>query len=154
MSISPTPSAITGPTSVCAGSSITLSNPVSGGTWTSASTAIATIGLSSGVVNGITAGTAIITYSLGTGCIVTTTITVNPLPGPISGSTVLCLGSSTTLIDLTFGGTWSSGSTTVATIGASTGVVTGLSVGTSVITYTIGTGCITTRVVSVNAAPT
>jgi hypothetical protein len=74
---------ITGSTSVCAGSSITLSNATTGGTWSSSDLTVATIGLSSGIVTGTLAtaapGTATITYTIAAGY-VTTEITVNPVP--------------------------------------------------------------------------
>ncbi|MBE2289990.1 MAG: Ig-like domain-containing protein, partial [Chitinophagaceae bacterium] len=80
-----TPAAIGGPSSVCVGSTITLTNDTTGGTWSSASTSIASVN-TSGVVTGNAAGTTTISYSKGTGCTVTKTITVNPLPTNVIGS--------------------------------------------------------------------
>jgi len=85
LTTTPTPGAISGPSTVMAGSTIALSNSVPGGTWSSSNTAIATV--SSGYVYGVSAGTVIITYTI-TGCSgplsVTTIITVTPFNG-ISG---------------------------------------------------------------------
>jgi len=80
------------------------------------------------------------------------TLTINPNPAAITGTVIVCAGSTTTLADATAGGTWSSASTGVATISA-LGVVTGVSGGTSVISYTLGTGCFATTTVTVNAMP-
>ncbi|MCW3120631.1 MAG: surface protein [Flavipsychrobacter sp.] len=145
------PSAISGTKTVCAGSATTLSD-AEGGTWSSSNTAIATIGTSSGIVTGVAAGTATITYTLSTGCNVTTVVTVNPSPAAISGTKLVCVGLTTTLSDAG-GGTWSSSTTTIATIGSSTGIATGVAAGTSTITYKIGTGCAVTIILTVSALP-
>jgi sugar lactone lactonase YvrE len=47
---------------LCVGHTNSLSDAIAGGTWTSSSTTIATIGSSSGIVTGVSAGTASITY--------------------------------------------------------------------------------------------
>ncbi|MCF8451199.1 MAG: T9SS type A sorting domain-containing protein, partial [Taibaiella sp.] len=80
-------------------------------------------------------------------------VTVNPLPGTITGTASACVGSSTTFSSATSGGTWSSSSTSVATVGATSGNVSGISAGTVTITYTLGTGCITTTIATINALP-
>ena len=54
---------ITGTLTACVGSTTTLTGASSGGTWTSGATGIATVGSSSGIVTGVSAGTAPITYS-------------------------------------------------------------------------------------------
>ncbi len=147
------PTAITGVFSVCTGSTTALSSSPGGGTWTSSNTAIATVS-GTGVVSGVSAGSVVITYSAGAGCFVTATVTVNPLPGAISGSLVICNGTTSALSSSSTGGTWTSGTPAVASIGASSGVVTGNTPGTTLITYTLSTGCITTATVTVNAVPT
>ena len=83
---------ITGTDSVCAGATVTLTNPASGGSWTSGSPAIATV--SSGVVTGVASGTATITYTLANSCRATRTITVNALPivYNVTGSGNYCEG--------------------------------------------------------------
>ncbi len=141
MTVNSSPSAITGPNSVCAGNSITLSDSPAGGTWSSSNTLLATAGTNSGVVTGVGAGTPTITYSLGAGCTATKTITVNPLPaaGSITGSSSVCVGAAISLTDGATGGTWSSSNSHVNVSGS--GVVTGVSAGISTVTYTVTNSC-------------
>jgi len=136
--------AITGSTVCLAGTAI-LTDATPGGTWSSATPATATIN-AYGVLTGVATGTDVITYTL-LGCSVTKTITVNPLPGAITGTQTACMGNVTSLTDATTGGTWSSGNTTVATVDGS-GNVTGVGMGTTMITY--NNGCYVTAVVTVN----
>ena len=148
--------AISGPTTYCAGSTYSpgLTDPVTGGTWSSSNPSVATIGLSSGDVTAIASGTTIITYATSPTVHVTTIITVNPVPvaGTISGPSIVCTGATITLTTTGTPGTWSSSSSN-ATVSAS-GVVTGVSVGTATITYTASNSCgfaTTTHIVTVNA---
>ncbi len=155
--VNPTPGPITGPSQVCVGSTIILSG-TGGGVWSSASPSVATIGSGTGIVTGVSAGTSVITYMLSTGCYVTTTITVNPLPGPMPGAPgtppiSICVGSSITLTNSVAGGIWTSGTPAVATIGSTSGVLTGIAAGTATITYTLPTGCFATTVITVNPVP-
>ncbi len=147
------PPAIYGPDEVCTGSTITLADSTLGGVWSSGSVANATVGSSSGIVTGVFLGTATISYSLGAGCVVTKVVSVDPLPSTISGSTNLCVGTTTTYSDITVGGTWSCGTPSLVIIGSSTGVATGVATGPAVITYTLPTGCRSTLAISVNSAP-
>ncbi len=103
------PSVITGTASICPGNTTALSSATAGGTWSSVS-GIVNVGSASGIVTGITDGTATITYtSTSTGCATTKTITINPLPLAITGSMNICVGQSTALTDAsTTGGTWKS----------------------------------------------
>jgi len=148
----PLPSVISGTTTVCAGLTTLLGNTTTGGTWSSSNTTVATVGLSSGNVSGLLAGTTTITYSVGAGCTIATVVTVNPL-SPITGATSVCTGSSATLSDATSGGTWASSTTTVTTVTPATGSYTGIVPGTSSITYTLSTGCTASAVVSVVSTP-
>jgi uncharacterized protein YjdB len=158
VTVNPLPNAgtITGTASVCAGSTTTLSNATTGGAWSSGATGVASV-VSTGVVTGIAAGTATISYAVSNSCgsaSTTRVVTVNPLPsaGTITGTASVCAGSTTTLSNATTGGAWSSSATGVATVG-STGVVTGVAAGTATISYTVTNGCgsvSTTRVVTVN----
>lgn len=155
ITVRPLPAAIGGPTSVCLGSTITLTDATSGGqSWTSSITTVATVGSLNGVVTGVSEGTTTITYTLTTGCSTSTVITVNPLPSAITGTPSVCIGGTTTLsVTSTSGGTWSSGSVTKATVGSATGIVTGVAAGTSTITFTSSAGCRSTVVVTVSALP-
>jgi uncharacterized protein YjdB len=149
ISVNPPPAAVTGIMHVCVGLTTTLSG-IGGGGWYSSDPAVASVGFGTGIVSGLTAGTATITYSLGTSCISLATITVNPLPAAITGTMVTCQDGINTLSDATTGGTWTSSNITVASINLSSGVLTGVSGGTSIITYTLPTGCITTSAVTIN----
>ena len=153
MWVNPTPSAITGTTTLCAGLTSTLSDAISGGNWSSSNTAVANIGSTTGVMTGVASGSATVSYTLGTGCYATAHITVNPLPASIGGASSVCAGSTVTLTDATTGGSWSSSDITVATIGSTTGVVSGISAGAVNLTYTLGTGCMITRSLTVNPLP-
>ena len=151
--VNPNPAPITGSLMVCVASVTSLTNISAGGTWSTAPTAIATVTPASGVVAGISNGVATVSYTLPTGCYATNTIIVNPLPAAITGTPVVCANASTTLADATSGGTWSSASTSVATIGNTTGIMTGIAAGTTVISYTLPTTCYVTAVATVNPLP-
>lgn len=153
VTILPLPAGITGSLSVCIGLTSTLHDASGGGSWASSNTAVATIGSITGVVNGLTLGTSIITYTISTGCYATAIVTVNPLPSLITGTTTKCKGLPTFLYDSTSGGTWSSSNPTIAYIGSSTGLVIGLLSGTSIITYTLPTGCYITTTVTIDPEP-
>lgn len=98
--VNPLPAAIGGATVVCPASTITLTNTSAGGAWTSSTPAVATVAAGTGVVTGVAGGTSTITYTLATGCIATTVVTVIASPvaaiTPI-GDTVLCPGDFVTL---------------------------------------------------------
>ncbi len=155
-----TPGAITGTTSLCVSGTSTLSSSTSGGVWTSSNTSIASVN-TSGLVTGVAVGSATITYTVNNSCgssYVTATVnvlTTPSAPSAITGTTSLCSGSTTTLTDTTSGGTWSSSTSSIATVSA-TGVVTGVSGGTVTISYTItnicGSASATTSVI-INTVP-
>ncbi len=159
VTVNPAPYAgtISGPSLVCIGSSMTLTSTVSGGYWTSSAPAFGTVGLTTGVVTGITVGTTYISYAATNICGVayaTVPVNVSPTPTVITGTTVLCAGTTTTLANGVPGGSWISGTMATATVGASTGIVSGVAAGTSTITYSLGGGCFVTTNVTVNLAPT
>ena len=152
--VNPTPAAITGTLTVCAGATTPLFDGTSGGTWTSTNPAAATIS-GSGVVTGIgTGGVSTISYTL-TGCAATAVVTVNSISvAAISGSSAVCAGQSITLSDVTPGGTWSSSAPAIATVGTS-GIVNGMTPGSATITYAVSGGCGTasvTKVITVSTA--
>ena len=137
---------IHGPAAVCVGSTIALTDSVSGGVWSSSNTAIGTVGSSSGIVAGIGAGITTILYKVTQQCgldSTTAVITVNPLPyaGPIRGFTQVCANYTAALSDSIAGGVWTSGNPAVATIDSFTGVVNGITGGEAFITYTVTNSC-------------
>src|SRR5690554_1429077 len=160
----PNAGTLSGTQAICEGSTTTFSSTSSGGTWSSSNTGTATVN-SSGVVTGVSAGTATITYTVtGTGgcsdATVTRTVTVTAPPnaGTLSGTQTICEGSTTTFSTTSSGGTWSSSNMAIATVDGS-GVITGLTDGTATITYTVtGTGgcsdATATRTVTVDPLPT
>ncbi len=149
VSVAAIPSAgtLSGNQNICVGLSSNFTSSVSGGTWTSNNTAVATVN-AAGVVIGVSAGTAVITYTVaGTnGCangIATRNINVSssPSPGLLSGNQTICQGTITTFSSSVSGGTWSSSNPSVATIDANTGVIGAVSAGFVTMTYTVtGTG--------------
>jgi GEVED domain-containing protein/type IX secretion system substrate protein len=147
-----TPAPITGPSNVCTTQSIALTDATPGGNWTSSFPSFASV--TGGVVSGIAPGATVISYTIPTGgCFVTASVSVNTLPGPITGTATVCAGgSTTTLTDGSAGGTWTSTIGFDATV-SSTGLVTGLLPGNPSIVYTLPGGCTATKVVTVNPLP-
>lgn len=146
---------VTGTPTVCAGGTTTLSCATPGGTWSTGSPGIVSVS-GAGVVSGVSAGVAIITYDVG-GCMSAMEVTVNAAPsaGTISGVVPLCVGVPHTLGTSVAGGVWSSSATGVATVSAA-GAVTGISTGTAVISYTVTGLCGTataTQIVTVGTLP-
>ncbi len=137
------PAAISGPSTVCVGATITLTDATTGGTWSSSSTAIATAGLSTGIVTGVAGGSVNIYYTTGGGCRSTKAITVgsSTFIDSILGPSSVCVGSTINMYDSTAGGVWTSSATSVATINPTTGVVTGVAAGTTSIVYTVTSSC-------------
>jgi uncharacterized protein YjdB len=103
VSVSSTISAgtISGASTVAAGSTTPLTESVSGGTWSSSNTSIATVGVASGIVTGVATGTVVITYTT-TGCgtaftTFTLTVTAAPPVNRISGNVVFASGVTDTM---------------------------------------------------------
>ncbi len=96
-----------------------------------------------------------LTVTDGNGCTTsgTTTATVNPLAGTITGNLVICKLLTTTLNCTPAGGTWGSNNPGVASVNAATGVVTGANAGTAQISYTTGCGSSGAVIVTVNPLP-
>ncbi len=152
MEIKALPTPITGNTGICVGASVTFGSSPAAGTWTSDNSVKATVNATTGVVSGISTGTANISYHSTNGCYASAVATVIATPAAITGTNNACVGATQTLASATPGGTWSSDNTTVATIGTG-GVVTGVSSGTANVTYTVVPGCATAAVFTVNAVP-
>ena len=145
---------ITGALLTCVGTTTTLSNPTTGGTWSSLNTPIATVGSASGVVTGVGPGVAAIVYTAPTGCQATAYVSVSPVPSPIGGPSSMCAGNPVTLTNYISGGTWSSSNVFVATIGSASGIASSaLLTGTTTITYRITPTCYVTKTLTVNANP-
>ena len=133
---------------VCAQSMINATDGVSGGTWTSANTGIATIDPSTGIVSGVNNGTTFnyttITYTMPGGCYTTAPVLVDPLPyaGIITGSTNTNRGNFISLTDNSgnYTGTWSSCNNLIASVDAS-GNVYGIADGNTVISYKVTGNC-------------
>jgi quercetin dioxygenase-like cupin family protein len=138
------------PDEICTGSSVQLNAVASGGSedydysWTS--DPVSTI---SAISNPVVSPTVTTIYYVEVDDGFNTvndqvTVTVNALPTvSITGSSSICIGSTTTLSPAT-GGTWVSNSPAVASVSAG-GTVTGLTAGTSTFTFTeTATGCSST----------
>jgi len=135
---------LSGNQAICIGQNSTFSSTVIGGSWSSSNTTVATINAGSGVINGLTAGNVTMTYTVtgSGGCpnatpTRTITITAPPITGTLTGTQNVCVGLTTTFTSTTSGGTWSSVNPAIATVNAATGVVTGVSSGTISIDYTV-----------------
>ncbi|MFM7194225.1 MAG: Ig domain-containing protein, partial [Bacteroidota bacterium] len=135
---------ISGEATVCAESTVQWSAdvaPAASNPWVSSGTAVATVS-STGLITGVSAGTAIITYTDINGCVSTKVITVRALP-VVTGDLDVCPGATS---QLTGSGTpaasnaWSSSNLSIAGV-SSTGLVTGVSAGSVTITYTDINGC-------------
>ena len=98
----PATTPISGITTVCLGTSSTLTNTSTGGVWSSSNTAVATVN-SNGVVSSLSAGTTVISYTNDCGGVSTVTFTVNALPSAtIAGTASVCQNGSSPII--TFSG--------------------------------------------------
>ncbi len=140
----PTVPAITGNSQVCVGSSIQLTNSVTGGFWTSSNTSLATVD-QTGLVKGITSGGVVISYTVtgNGGCTQTSTANVNvnalPTVKHIVGSNSTCVGATSIYTDSTAGGVWKSSNTAVATISVN-GIFQTKTAGNTLVTYTVTNG--------------
>ena len=153
---------LSGAQSICVGGSSVFSSSVSGGSWSSSNPEIASINPTSGIVTGISAGTATLTYTASntSGCLsafATKSLSVNNISsaGVLSGAQSICVGGSSTFSSTVSGGVWSSSNVGIAAVNPSSGIITGISAGTITITYTVsGTGgcaaTISTKLLTVN----
>ncbi|PQJ12533.1 hypothetical protein CJD36_001935 [Flavipsychrobacter stenotrophus] len=140
----PTVSPITGGSTVCVGSLLTLSDAIPGGVWSSYAPLVATVN-ASGVVTAITTGSTIIFYVLSNSCGSTSasmivTVTALPAPGTISGNSTVCTGTMATLTNSVTGGSWSVSPSTTAVI-SSGGIVAGITSGSAIVSYTVSNVC-------------
>ncbi len=135
---------ITGSNSICVNKTTTLFDMALGGTWSSDAISIATID-NTGIITGIAAGNAIISYAKTNGCGTTTqtypiTVSSNIL-GSIIGESSICKGDSTQFSNSSaISGNWISANSTIATI-SKNGIVHSVDTGTTTILYVISNAC-------------
>ena len=136
---------ISGPSALCAATSISLSETASGGIWSSSDTTIAKVDSVTGRVTGIAPGSATIFYtaqSVSCGPLSAShAVTVNSLPnaGLISGGNGTCVGSTLALTASVPGGYWVNEHPTVASglPSGTTAVLTATSVGADTILHIV-----------------
>ncbi len=134
---------IVGPTTVCAGTTIVLTNATSGGAW---STAVGNAMISGPVVTGMAAGTDTIIYTVGSGvCAARSTLVINvlpqPNPGTLSGASSVCPGASITVSPTVAGGVWSTFGVNVSITSGVSAMVTGITSGTDTVYYSVTNSC-------------
>ena len=144
---------VTGNNVLCAGTSTTLTgSPTPSVTtpWSSSNAAIASI-TNGGVVNGVTAGSVVITYTNSVGCVANFNLTVNATTIPIfSQLGPYCVNGNTGTLPLTsnngsIAGTWSPAIIATAAVGNTTYNFTPSSVATPT--------CATSATMSISIAP-
>ena len=138
---------VTASSPLCIGASATFtSNGTSGGTWSSSNKDIASVD-NDGKVTAVAAGSASISYSVTSECGTTVSasadiiVTPNVSAGTVTGSSSLCIGTSTTFTSNgTSGGTWSSSNKDIASVD-NDGKVTAVAAGSASISYSVSSGC-------------
>ena len=153
----PTVPAISGSATVCNNAQTLLSNTLSGGVYSISNSSVATIGQNAGLVSGLNAGTAVVSYTVTNtnGCTATATLPFTVLAAPAAsvsanGSTSFCQGASLTL-------TSSAGTSYAWNTGATTPSITTTAGGTYSVTVTAANGCSAqsqNMILAVNALPT
>ena len=138
----PDPGVISGPTSVCAGSSITLDESASGGAWSNVNPDAS---ISGGILTGISQGIDTIVYSVSNAyCNAATLfqVVINAAPnaGTITGLDNVYTGTSTALSNTATGGIWTTSNTSISTVSA-TGLAYGIAPGIDSIIYTFTNTC-------------
>ncbi|NDC40097.1 MAG: T9SS C-terminal target domain-containing protein [Chitinophagia bacterium] len=146
--VNPLPNAgtISGFSALCVGASTTLTTTgMGGGTWSTTSTH-ATVTASGGVVNGVSAGAALISYTVTTATcgsdVATRLVNIIDIPSAdtIFGPSRVCQAASITLTDRTSGGNWTSSNPSIANVNT-LGQVFGYTTGTVTITYMVMNVC-------------
>jgi hypothetical protein len=148
---------LNGANTVYLGDTIILTASVNGGTWSSASAAVATVS-NKGVVTGVALGTSEITYSVTNNFGCSAAQTWNVLVKPVlvlTGKNALCVNDTIHVKANVAGGTWSTLNTSIASVN-NAGVVKGINAGDAVITYSVlyaGNVITETFTVKVNPVP-
>lgn len=157
----PTAGLISGPATICQGSTAVFGTTVSGGAWSSSVSSVASINASTGTAGGVASGSTIISYTVSNSCGTaadTQMISVIALPGAgiVSGPSSICVGAIGVFSSTASGGTWTSSSPFVASINSSSGSSGGASAGSSIISYTVVNACgsaVDTQLVTVIPLP-
>jgi choice-of-anchor A domain-containing protein len=147
-----------GPDQICIGGTTDVS-PKTGGVWTSSNPSIATV-TNSGIVTGISAGSATFTFkdnSYHCSSTLSTPVNVQNITSVnLAGPSQICHGGSIVLSASQAGGNWASSDLNVATV-TNSGIVTSVAPGVITITYTMTSGVCTTnatKTITVNTPPT
>lgn len=138
------PSPITGPDSVCLGSTITLFDSVAGGIWKSNNTGIFTIDSLTGVVTTVAPGQARAVYTITTGsCPDSVRLRIRvQVPGmPLVGPTEVCIDSMFRVFDTARGGTWTLSDASLAMQIAPQGIFQATAAGTLTIHHNVNNAC-------------
>ena len=148
---------LSGVNSICVGGASLMSSTISGGTWTSSNTQVATIGTVNGLVNAVSVGNVVLTYTVPSsgGCGPSSSTRVLSVlaprpPAVVSGQNLMCLGSTQTLTANVSGGQWSSSAPSVLTVNTATGLITTVSLGSVIVRYTLSDTTCTPAVTSFN----
>ncbi|MDL2315311.1 hypothetical protein LJC16_03525, partial [Bacteroidales bacterium OttesenSCG-928-C19] len=137
---------ITGATTLCVGSTTTLSGTPEGGRWSSTNPLVASVN-SLGVVTALSPGTTNFAYTIGECTATTGNISVTNVVAS-ADVTSLCVGETTTLSGIPAGGTWESLNSTVATVNSS-GEAIGVGAGSVRFVYTANNCTDTTGYITV-----
>ena len=159
------PGIISGTFVLCQSSTVTMSNSVSGGTW-SVSDSTATVDSVLGIVTGVSGGNPVVSYTAGSCYAVFAPMTINPQPTGVSASvfpTFTCTTDSITLIGYATGAStysWNGpGGSAIASpssLNTGTANVTTSNAGVYTLTATTNFGCavtVTSSPVSINPTP-
>ena len=146
-------SGISGIVAICQGTSTLLEDDAPGGTWLTSTPSIASID-STGVVTGISSGSAYIYYIIGADTAVTpVVVNTAPISGVISGNTNLCVRTMDTLTTTSSLGYWHGSNSSASVTG---NVITGTTPGIDTVYYTVNYTCgnaTSLFVVTVNSTP-
>ena len=98
-------------------------------------------------------GIGIDTINFSNGCgFAAKVITINPVPSPITGSAVVCLGDTIHTHDTTFSGFWSASNSHLSI--SDSGIISGISNGVDTIFYSLPTGCQTSAIIGIGMTGT